>query len=455
TDPYLQPVTFTGVPNNGNYSFAVGANQYNLIGNPYPSALDADAFINDNSSIISGALYFWTHSTPITQSGSKYVYSSNDYATYNISGGVKTFGNFNSPEWVDLNNNKTIDPGEWSDKNGNGIVDKGEWVDANNNQILETNEWNDVNNNGIAETNEWTDANNNNIFETGEWIDSNTDKVLNLGIEVVTNKPSGKIAAGQSFFVGNATAGNFNFTNAMRVAGNNSQFFKFSKTATLERNRIWLNLTNTAGAFKQLLIGYLTGASNDWDNLYDGPSFDGNTFIDFYSINNTSKLTIQGRALPFEITDSVPLGYRSTIEGPFEIAIDQTDGLLSSKEILLEDKKTGTTHNLTQEKYSFTAIKGVENDRFVLKYAEKPIIKEAILVQRVAVYVKDKKITVNSTLIPIEKILVYDVSGRKIYEKESIGLNEYILENFANNKQFLIVKTILKDETVTTEKVIF
>jgi hypothetical protein len=31
--------------------------------NPYPSALDAIAFINDNSNSIDGTLYFWEHYT--------------------------------------------------------------------------------------------------------------------------------------------------------------------------------------------------------------------------------------------------------------------------------------------------------------------------------------------------------------------------------------------------------
>jgi hypothetical protein len=56
---------FAGVPNNGNYSFTLvngGAGQrFNLVGNPYPSPIDATAFIGDsnNTSSITGALYFW------------------------------------------------------------------------------------------------------------------------------------------------------------------------------------------------------------------------------------------------------------------------------------------------------------------------------------------------------------------------------------------------------------
>lgn len=59
-----QNYTFVGKPNNGLISSSglnIGAGAINLIGNPYASALDATAFINDNLSKIDGTLYFWEH----------------------------------------------------------------------------------------------------------------------------------------------------------------------------------------------------------------------------------------------------------------------------------------------------------------------------------------------------------------------------------------------------------
>ena len=55
---------FTGVPNNGNISKAVTYNGtapfgYNAIGNPYPSTIDAQAFIAANTANIESSLYFW------------------------------------------------------------------------------------------------------------------------------------------------------------------------------------------------------------------------------------------------------------------------------------------------------------------------------------------------------------------------------------------------------------
>jgi hypothetical protein len=58
-------------------------NDYNLVGNPYPAALDIEKFIDGNTSI-DGTVYFWTHATPFTGG----AYSESDYAVYNRAGGV-------------------------------------------------------------------------------------------------------------------------------------------------------------------------------------------------------------------------------------------------------------------------------------------------------------------------------------------------------------------------------
>lgn len=373
--PYAQPVTFNGIPNNGEIRFSVAEDQFNLIGNPYPSALDAELFMTNpnNASIIYGALYFWTHNTPITNN----IYTSNDYAAFNITGGTGT---------------------------AKGAASSGGPI------------------------------------------------------------PNGKIAAGQSFFIGSnmgiPVTSAFVFENNMRVEGNNSQFFKHSKTkkeATIEKNRLWLNLTNSQGAFKQLLVGYITGATNDWDNLYDGPSFDGQSYVDFYSINKGQNLTIQGRALPFQEIDEVPLGYRSTIVGNFDIGIDSRDGLMTHQEIWLEDKKTNTIHDLSKGKYTFTAINGIENDRFVLKYTNKTLGTEEILLDpnSLLVSVKNKKITLFSSKEVLEKVQVFDLLGRLVYSKSKINQQDWTILNLALHTQTLIVKTTFANGAVQTNKVIY
>ncbi|WP_431243377.1 DUF7507 domain-containing protein [Flavobacterium sp. P21] len=83
------PATFIGTPNNGLVTTGVNGGTYCLIGNPYPSALDADKFITDNRTVVTGTLYFWTHNT-YAGNGATTRYTADDYASYNLSGGVGT-----------------------------------------------------------------------------------------------------------------------------------------------------------------------------------------------------------------------------------------------------------------------------------------------------------------------------------------------------------------------------
>lgn len=79
--PTVWTGTFAGVPNNGPVSLAVTSGTYNAVGNPYPSTIDADAFITDNN--ITEALYFWRKTNNA---------ATTSYATYTLAGGVSNSG---------------------------------------------------------------------------------------------------------------------------------------------------------------------------------------------------------------------------------------------------------------------------------------------------------------------------------------------------------------------------
>jgi hypothetical protein len=88
-----QRYDFRGKPNNGTMAVSVLTNQYTLVGNPYPSAMDAAAYIHDtqNAATITGTLYYWEQD-PTTNSHFINEYNGG-YATYtiNAAGTVETF----------------------------------------------------------------------------------------------------------------------------------------------------------------------------------------------------------------------------------------------------------------------------------------------------------------------------------------------------------------------------
>lgn len=102
--------TFSGTPSQLNqgalqyqlqYSGAVdltntklSSKSWNLVGNPYMTSLDANTFINVNvaAGLISGTLYFWDVGSA--------TYSSNDYASYNKTGGTASTSTSGLPSTI-------------------------------------------------------------------------------------------------------------------------------------------------------------------------------------------------------------------------------------------------------------------------------------------------------------------------------------------------------------------
>ena len=374
--PYVNG-QFVGVTHNGfiQTTIAGTSGAWNLIGNPYPSAIDADLFLgfSANTGIIGGTIYFWTHNTPITN----FVYTANDYAVYNLTGGVGTA----APS--------------------TGV----------NNSI-----------------------------------------------------PTGNIASGQGFFVVASTAGQATFNNSMRLTGNNDAFYRATNstvTATaptgIEKNRVWLDLTNDQGAYKQTLVGYIEGATDEIDRNFDGTTLDGGNSVAIYSILETQPLAIQGRKLPFDVNDIVPIGYRAGNDGTFTISIEQTDGFMISQSIYLEDLLLNVIHDLKVAPYSFSTLSGTFNSRFQLRYTAQVLGINAFNEgdSNLIVTVKSDIIGVFSNGDAIKAIAIYDLLGRIIADIKDVNDTNYAIDNVTANQQALIVKVTLNSGQIINRKIIF
>ncbi|MEZ4853446.1 hypothetical protein [Flavobacterium sp.] len=84
--------SFNGTPFNGrinqtveNYGATLG---YNLVGNPYPSPINIEEFIEGNQATSNGTLHFWTNTNDPVGG----IYIQNNWATRNLTGGTAAYG---------------------------------------------------------------------------------------------------------------------------------------------------------------------------------------------------------------------------------------------------------------------------------------------------------------------------------------------------------------------------
>lgn len=261
--------------------------------------------------------------------------------------------------------------------------------------------------------------------------------------------PNGYIASGQSFFVTGLGTGTAMFRNNMRVTGNNNVFFRTTNPYTsaqpmVEKHRIWLNLADTQGSFSQILVGYAAGATNDFDRGFDGEFFNINA-VSLYSINSGKNLGIQGRALPFDENDQVPLGYNSTVDREFTIGIDHVDGIFSNHGIYLEDKLLNIIFDIRQSPYSFNSSIGTFNDRFALRFTNSSLgVDNPDMSSSIKAFINERKLFIEAGQ-GIVNVKIFDISGKLIRTFIPEQISHHFEEEFAFPEGIYFAKIKLED----------
>lgn len=402
TTPSPFSTSFSGTPNNGIITKSIERSTYNggnyfyqpnpggdnllitsdddnwnLIGNPYPSAINAISFLTlPTNNNIDGAIYLWTHGTDIGIGNSDPFYEDYIY-------------NYNVSDYLAYNSSGTSSP---SGFNGN-------------------------------------------------------------------------IGAGQGFFVlmndSGSTLETVTFNNAMRSSTyDNDQFYRTENpqnTNSTSVSRIWLDYINPSGQTNTTLVAYVDGATYNEDRMFDAAITKGNG-LNIYSLIGEKAFLIQGRQLPFNTTDIVPIGLNITESGIQTIAINTLQGLFhnSDQTIYIEDLLTSVIHNLKDNPYSFSSETGFINDRFVLRYTNNSLnTEDNQVLNGVSVFEDHDILNIRSQYQAIKSVKIYDILGRKLYSRANIDSNRLNIESIKPSELTLILKISLVNGQQKITKIIF
>ncbi len=375
----------TGKPFNGEFTVNVyrGDNpvgfdsdddDWNLLGNPYPSAIDAYLFLTNltNRTAIDGFVNLWTHGT-LPNSG------------------------YSDPFYDDFGSNYTAS--DYITYNGLGSTA------------------------GIG------------------------DLYIGAGQSFMVNMNDGPSAASLPV----------EFKNDMRRKDfDNSQFYRNSNTRNQNKHRIWLDFVSDVQPTNRILVGYAEAATNERDRMYDAIT-DNQAF---YSLIGDKRFVIQGKGLPFNDYDVIPLGVKINAQGNHYIALAETDGLfeIGDQIIYIRDNESGYIHNLIDSPYSFNSVAGTFNNRFEIVFRTNALSVDEVVVDSNTVSIIELdsdlvKFTVHSNQITIREVEIIDLTGRTVYNFKGENNSEiYNLSNLSSSAY--VAKITLSNGQVVAKKAI-
>ena len=357
-----QNYTFLGKPNNGDINLTLSANKNYLVGNPYPSAIDGIAFINDNlsvadggnaaQSVIDGTLYFWDHFGGGTHYLKSYI------------GGYGLLTKLTSTPAI-ANDTRINNTGASSTKSPKQYIPVGQgfFVVANAN-----------------------------LTGSGTIAFKNSQRIFKT-----------------------ETSG----TSQFLIVDGSQKVATSTDTIPIIR----LQFDSPDGWHRELALGFDAKTTDHYDIGYDGALIEDNA-EDMYWLIDSSKYVIQG-VKDFNTDRVLPLGIKISKAGIATIKLKSLENLPANTAVYIKDNLTGNTFKINAtNNYTVNLQPGVYTNRFSLVFKPNTTlgIKDEILNKNIIIYYdkasKSVKIN-NNSVANITKITLYNYLGQslKIWQK--------------------------------------
>ncbi|SFN41509.1 Por secretion system C-terminal sorting domain-containing protein, partial [Salegentibacter flavus] len=371
----LQNYTFKGFPNNGDIELTgITADQNYLIGNPYPSAVNAIKFIeghlqNSNPSlsgnVFNGTIYYWDHYSGQTHYLEKYV---GGYAAFNLSGGLKA-----------ISNDDRIN----DDTNETGTKTPGPYIPVGQGFFINT-------------------ASGDSGAETNTNISGGTIKFKNE-YRVFASEAN----KAQSLFLSHESPSKQKVT----VQAN-----KMQKDT---RYKIRLQFNSPKGYLREILVTADRNATNGIDLGYDAPLLD-NSEEDMYWMINDNEFVIQG--VPnFYLDQVLPIGLKIAEESEFGIKISKLENLPEHVNIYLHDKIDDSYFDLTKADFKASLSPEIYNNRYEIVFyngeePEEDVDDEDLALLEMGYSYNSRELHIkNPEMLEINKLVIYSISGQEVH----------------------------------------
>ena len=422
-----QKYTFKGKPNNGNIPTAelyLLNNQNYLVGNPYPSAIDAKKFLKDNlvnvgtgsgnnengENVFNGTLYYWDHFSGSTHILEEYI---GGYATYTLAGSAPAISN----DW-------RINTGGGS----NNVVPK-QYIPVAQGFFL---------NSATVGTQNFA----------GDIIFKNTQRVYK------------RTSVDPSIFL--QQEGEEIIQKGQETS---------STSDDDQRMKIRVKFESPKGYYRQILVTMDENTSNGFDLGYDAPLIE-NNLEDMYWWFDEAAFVIQG-VPSFEKEQVLPLVIKTSEGGAFKIRIDKTENWPTGKELYLKDNLNDTIHDILKEPYAAETKSGEIKDRFEIIFFKEvqsqepdPVIPDpddildpdlpnddSLLGISYSTFSKMVKIS-NFDLLDVNKVMIFDVGGKLIQEFDGLPTQQELYFAMRPVRSGIYIVKVFSEKGISNKKII-
>lgn len=434
-----QRYDFRGRPNDGNIIVAVSTGNRTLIGNPYPSAINLNMFLIENSgrsfnastgvvsaggnpNVIRGEAYFWEHS----KSG----------ASHNLNTYVGGYGTYVA--------------------NGSNVGTPGTWASAT---------WNTYNASGTVNT-------------TGPSTGSDFRRQFS--------------PIGQGFMVEGVAAGSVTMKNLYRVfvregLSNQSTFERnASVTSTsVSTSQNWEDIPNVAGLdytqisklpvpqiklevvlndtqSREVVMAFNPNTTDGYDIGYDAIAPDDTTspnLVYFNQNDNTKKAVIT--TLPFHSDKRIPIAFKAAENATYKVKVSELINFYDSNEVYLHDKISGLYHDITNGFCNLNVAAGENVSQYEITFKNYDVLlnNDLNLVANSFNIFQNNTTSmlniVNNSAKEIATCSVFDVSGKLIISKKNLGKNSLIeIPTNVLSDGVYFVKVVTRDAVSVEKKII-
>jgi hypothetical protein len=394
-----QNYTFVGKPNNGAITSYIAPSNLNLSGNPYACAIDADAFIVDNLTSLTGTIYFWEHFE--TNNTHTLIDYQGGYATRTLVGGTPPV----SPSGVSGLGTSSRTPGKFIPV-GQGFIVTGSSTGG-------TIKFNNAQRAFIRETN----TNSNVLFRHDSSASASTS--------------------------------------SQTLPDNSEDEYQED---TYGKIRLGFNSANNY--HRQLLLGFMDNkATSAIDKGYDALHLDSQP-SDMYFLKGSTKLVIMGESYFNEML-IYPLGVKNNIDGNVSFTLDGLEHFDNDQPIYIYDNQTQQYHNIKNQAFQMSLPAGTYHDRFSLRFVGNALgVNEGSLQNGIAIAYggENNEISIKNSTVEatVTSVSLYNMLGQAIQQWNVAEYNQSnILLPVSNLSSGTYIVSLTTTEGTLSKKISF